>query len=194
MASIQQKGVMKAITQIPVYPGTLEARQLVGAVYAESSSHFWPRKNPGEFPDEKIAIAQTFINEAYFASIYPKDDGGKRNWGNGTILSAITKSSSAVGSDQWNEVMQGNDLKDPKVLDSTLTDNYKRMHFQLSVVAVDEVYGGANIGFLDDLNGRAPIAFNKASNTPPNPSRQEKIGKAGNHTFYGFIPGAEGKR
>src|SRR5579859_6741661 len=78
--------VILSALPIPPYPASKAARQLVGAVYAESSTP----ATGGEFGNEKIAIAETFIDEAYFAAYYPKYN---KTFGDGTLWSAIVTNS-----------------------------------------------------------------------------------------------------
>lgn len=163
----------------------------MGAVYAESSTP----ATGGEFHNEKLAIAETFIDEAIFATYYPKYN---KSFGDGTLWSAIAGNSLAVGSAPWNQIMDGtsatSDLKSPDILNKALPDRASRFHLLGSVLTADEfagVGGAAGIfPLLDDLKGRIPVAFNKASNSPPS-KREEKIGRIGPTTFYGFKPGRE---
>ncbi len=195
MATIQLHSTMNAAVPIPSYPPTLVGRQLVGAVYAESSS----QGTGGELPDEKIAIVETFLYEQWAACT----SRWNRSFGNGTISDAImTQSMAAKRNDpQWNAVMAGNsdssDLRPWATVNQTLQYVPSRLHFQLSVLAVDTFNGGLSGGpegadslpVMPELTG-IPIGFNKAFNSPPS-KREKKIGRIGKTTFYGFIPGRE---
>jgi hypothetical protein len=66
--------------------------------------------------------------------------------------------------------------------------------FLQSVLTADLFAGVAGAAgvfpLLDELKGRIPVAFNKANNSPPS-KREEKIGRIGPTTFYGFKEGRE---
>jgi RHS repeat-associated protein len=184
-------GVINAALPIPPYPSTQPARQLVGAVYGESST---PSSGGGEYPDEKIAIAETFAYQAYFATVYPKFD---KNFGDGSLWGAIQKNSLAVGGALWNQVMDGStstcDLKGPETVGQALQGAAARTHFIDSVIAVNEIAAAVTPASqlllpVPELNPQVPVGFNKASNSPPSP-RMQKIGRIGSTTFYGFKPG-----
>ena len=185
-----------AALPIPPYPPSRPGRQLVGAIYAESSTS---SHGGGEYPDEKIAIGLTFIWEAYIAANYPTR-WNRAQYGTGDLWTTIQRNSAAVGGSSWNEVMDGNtsmsDLKDSSTLNQQLRSVPSRIHFIDSIFAVDSL-GGGSVGTpitlnLSELQGRMPVSFKSGSNpSNPNPNRQEVIGKIGGTTFYGFKPGRE---
>jgi RHS repeat-associated protein len=180
-----------AALPIPDYPAVRAARQLVGAIYAESGT----QGAGGEDANEKLAIGETFLYQAEVMQTCPKYN----NFGDGTLWGAIQTSSTAVGGARWNDVMNGTsrtcDLKDRGTLARTLSYPPTRLHLINSVLAVNEfgLSGDVVPGLpeLDQLGGRIPIAFNKAFNSPPNRRREEKIGRIGTTSFYGFKPGRE---
>lgn len=191
MPSLSLSREENAALPIPPYPPLLAARQLVGAIYAESGT----QSTGGEIADEKLAIGETFLNQAQATQDSPKYN----KFGDGTLWGAIKTGSVAVGSPQWNQVMDGtsstSDLKDYNVLNAQLTFPPTRLHLINSFLAVDEFGLTGEVApalpLLDELGGRVPIAFNKAINKPPYPPREEKIGRIGLTTFYGFKPGRE---
>jgi len=85
--------------------------------------------------------------------------------------------------------MNGDRLKSKAELEATLTppdvDHLKR-----TVDAVNRIYPADAPVAYDDLS-REPLQFNQAANSPPNPQRQEKIGRYASHTFYAFKKGSE---
>lgn len=176
---------------IPEYPGLRSGRQLVGAIYSESGT----QGTGGEIPDEKLAIGETFLYEAEAMQTCPKYN----SFGDGTIWGAIQTSSVAVGSAQWNQVMNGTsrtcDLKDRDTLNKSLSFPPPRLHLINSVLAVNEFALTGDVvpalPLLDELGGRIPIAFNRAFNSPPKRRREQKIGRIGTTSFYGFKPGRE---
>lgn len=111
------------------------------------------------------------------------------SWGDGSVLDAIKHSIRAYQQKQWNEVATADDLKPDAILDRTLffTD---RTHYNLSVGAANAI-AAAPTG-IKNFNNRYPIGFNKsAKHKPPNKKRDEYIGEAGVHMFYGFKKGRE---
>jgi RHS repeat-associated protein len=191
MSTLNAAQIVLAALPIPDYPAVRAARQLVGAIYAESGT----QGTGGEDANEKLAIGETFLYQAEIMQTCPKYN----NFGDGTLWGAIQTSSTAVGGARWNEVMNGTsrtcDLRSRDTLAKTLSYQPTRLHLINSVLAVNEFGLSGNVvpGLpeLDQLGGRIPIAFNKAFNRPPNKRREEKIGRIGTTSFYGFKPGRE---
>src|SRR5262249_22497558 len=123
-----------AALPIPEYPVQRAARQLVGTIYAESGT----QGTGGEIPSEKLAIGETFLYQTEVMQNCPRYN----NFGDGTLWGAIQTSSTAVGSSQWNEVMNGTsrscDLKDRDTLGRGLSFPPSRLHLINSVLAVNE--------------------------------------------------------
>ncbi len=191
MPTLNFNAVVNAAIPITPYPPTLAQRQLVGVVFAESST---PNKGGAEYPDEKEAIVQTFYDEAYYATLSPRWNS---SFGDGTLWTAIKLNSQAAqdSTPAWSKVMDGNtpscDLRDSKILNNTLNDRLTRTHFWDSVLAVEN-FVSTQAEPVPALSGRIPVNFNKARNTPPNRGkRMERIGRIGATTFYGFKWGRE---
>ncbi len=194
MATIQMSATIKAATSILPYPATQQARQLVGVVYAESSS---PGRGGGENADEKLAIAQTFVYEAYIGMTYPKK-WNTNQYGTGELWTAISRNSDAVISNrrEWQQVMDGKsptcdlrkNLNDPLV-------GQDRTHLNNSIIAVMTVpisiTSPSQLTPLKELGNQPSISF-KANGSPnPNKHRQKQIGKIQGTTFWGFLENRE---
>lgn len=86
-------------------------------------------------------------------------------------------------------IMNGDRLKPRAELEAALTppdvDHLKR-----TVDSVNRVYPSNPPVTYAEL-GREPLQFNQATDSPPNPQRQEKIGRYVSHTFYAFKRGRE---
>jgi hypothetical protein len=79
------------------------------------------------------------------------------------------------------------DLKPQATLESVLIAG-DRDHYNLCVDAAKTITYPMNV---PQLNNERPIGFNKATDSPPNPDRDHKIGHAGSTSFYGFDKGRE---
>lgn len=168
-------------------PTGADHQLLVGVVFAESTT-----KNTGTpSADEMVAIARTVVNQAYYAKMAPPP-GKRKCWntsfGDGTLLSAIKNGVVAYGKDRWNMVMSGDRLKSEAAIGALKPDD--KAHFEAVVAAV-----GALVLTPAPLNdaklGGIPVGFNQAIDSPPNKSRQKKLGRFAQHSFYGFLAGRE---
>ncbi|MGA1841276.1 MAG: PKD domain-containing protein [bacterium] len=173
-------------------PSEKTRRQLAGLIYAESGTKEWG----GENSEEKAAIGSTVINRAYYATLTPASGRGKcynQDFGSGTFWSAIIFPGQfkGYGTSMWDEVMSGDDMKSYQQLNEDIKGISKRLHLNNSISAAKRLPSTPQLVGLGGLGGLAPIAFNKATNSPPNPARMEKIGRHGSHTFYGFRTGRE---
>lgn len=162
---------------------------LVGVIYAESSTRF----AGGEDADEKDAVGWTFVNITYYAKHKP--EGKKRcynaDMGDGTLLSAVKRKSVAYNGPTWRQVMSGDALKPLATLVTSL-DPFQKAHLELCVDAANAIGAHAEGPHeLSTLANRVPVEFNRASDSPANPARGEKIGRIGSHSFYAFKEGRE---
>ncbi|MEZ4296782.1 MAG: hypothetical protein R3B70_17580 [Polyangiaceae bacterium] len=161
---------------------------LTGAVFAESST----RAFGGESHEEKEAIAWAILNMSHYATVKPERArrGYNTNFGDGTVLGAIRSSILAYESPRWRVVMNGLTLKPQRELSRLVPGDHE--HLRL-VLLVTNAIGPAPIlpGALATLGNRIPVQFNQANDSPPNPARQEKIGRLARHTFYAFKVGRE---
>ncbi len=186
-------GASKAIAVVALpltaRPASQTVRQLVAAIYAESSSKEY---SGAENAVEKLAIGATIVNQAFYAKLPPGSKPKQRNYnksfGDGTVLGAIKKSIVAYKKRAWNQVANSTDLNPNATISKTLIGS-AREHYNLSVDAANAVTA-APMG-IKDFNNEAPIGFNQAKDTAPNPDREHRIGAAGVHTFYGFDKGHE---
>jgi len=164
-------------------------RQLVGMIYAESST---PNAGGGEFHEEKVGIGQTIGNRTFYATMTPPPPATScynSEYGNGTVWSALSSSGQfqAFGGSRWNEVMNGDDLKQPAALNQSMRRISDRQHFNLSVEAVREVDIG--LGLVPELLDAKPIAFQQSAQAGS--PRWQLSGKLGAHHFFSFAPGRE---
>jgi RHS repeat-associated protein len=170
------------LTPLLPLPQDLEHRQLAGVAFAETL-----RRN---FED-KVAIETVFAYRAFEAGLCPRANGGPKDigFGDGTVAGAITTGSRAVGDERWNLIFQGMDLAPYETIKATLVQNSLVQQMNEATLAAEDVPGSAGpfVG-LSELNGRVPIAFNRAGR--PESFRWEFIGHI-DHDFYGFIPGRD---
>ena len=168
------------------YPRDLNIQLLIGLIFAESAG----KNSGGENADEKLAIGATFLNMAYYAGLTQIDNKKcfNKDFGGGTLLSAINKGSAAYLKPMWNKVMVGNSLKPDAELAKLVPDD--AAHLDLCVVAATALGNSPAVTPVRALSNKKPVNFNKAANTPSS-LRIERIGKLGTTTFYGFKAGRE---
>jgi hypothetical protein len=191
------------VLEAAALPESRERQLLVGVIYGEAGSKAWSGE---ENPDEMEAIGWTFVNMAYYASPRHRPAAVRRSFntslGDGSLLSAIRQNARAYGrvdargnkldARRWHDVMNGDALKSAEELKKSLDDPLKLEHFWCSLEAANRIDPAANEPHaLPLLGNRVPIAFNQAPNAPPNVYREERLGRLGAHTFYGFKPGRE---
>lgn len=161
-------------------PSDSDQQALVGLAFAESS---------GTALIEITAIIGCLVNVAYYAAYEdPPKQCYNGSFGDGTILSAIKKSSLAYGSTQWRRIMNGDVLLSKEKLEQTLIPS-EVSKLKACCEAVADVSKG-NTPYQDTTSGRFLVQFNQATNSPPS-TRQEKVAKYGVHTFYAFKTGRE---
>lgn len=168
-------------------PSGEEPEALTGAIFSESTG----AASAGDYDNEKNCIGLAVINASYYATW--KTHGGKTcynsSFGDGSIIDAIRKTIGAYGKSRWKLIMNGDRLKSKVQLEAILTpadvDHLKR-----TVDAVNRIYP-MNPPVTYVALGREPLQFNQAADSPPNPQRQEKIGRYASHTFYAFKKGRE---
>lgn len=161
-------------------PTDSDQQVLVGLAYAESS---------GTNPSEIAAIIGCLVNVAYYAAYKePSKKCYNDAFGDGTILSAIKKSSLAYESAQWRRIMSGDVLLSKAKLEQTLIPS-EVSKLKACCEAVADVSAGTT-PYPDAASGRFLVQFNQATNSPPS-TRQEKVAKYGVHTFYAFKTGRE---
>ncbi len=171
-------------------PNNKAVRQLVAAIYAESGSKDW---SGAENAVEKLAIGATIVNQAFYAKLPPGSKPKRRNYnksfGDGTVLGAIKRSIVAYKQTEWNQVADADDLKPDPTISGTLVGT-AREHYNLSVDAANAVTTAPMA--IKELGSRCPIGFNKSQkHKAPSKERDDFIGGAGVHMFYGFKTGRE---
>lgn len=165
-------------------PTDADQQLLVGMVFAESTS------GAGGDDDEKQCMAECIVNMAYFATYTVS---GKHcyntSFGDGTILDAIVKGSSAHGGKQWGRVMDNDALRTKADLEKDLIPSeIAKLKASVEAVARAVALGAAPV--TDAASNRALIQFNQANDSPPS-GRQEKAARHGSHSFYAFKTGRE---
>lgn len=169
-------------------PTDVTLQLLTAAVFAESST----RAFGGESHEEKEAIAWAILNMSHYATVKPARArrGYNGNFGDGTVLGAIRAAIDAYQGPRWRLVM--NDLVLKPKADLLRLQPGDLDHLRLVLVVTNGI-GPAPMPprALASLGNREPVQFNQARDQPPNPQRQEKIGRFARHTFYAFKPGRE---
>ena len=161
-------------------PTDSDEQAFVGLAFAEAS---------GTDVSEITAIVGCLVNVAYYAAYKePLKKCYNDAFGDGTILSAIKKSSSAYNSAQWKRIMNGDVLLSKAKLEQTLIP-LEVSKLKACCDAVADV-SAASTPYPDATSGRFLVQFNQATNSPPS-TRQEKVAKYGVHTFYAFKTGRE---
>lgn len=162
-------------------PTDISRQQLVGAVFAESSTKHW---GGGENDQEKKAIVCAIVNMAFYAKKCPK---WNKALGDGTILGAIKQALVAYNKDRWLKVMGADKLLPVAVLKGLAPDDLEHLKLTLNVVKNMQIETAPLR--LDDP-AVYPVQFNKAANSPPS-GRFTFCARLQSHSFYAFIAGRE---
>ena len=165
-------------------PKNEDTQLITGAIFSEATA------GANANADEKRCIALSILNMTYYATYtQPHKTCYNTDFGDGSVLDAIKKAISGYNSAMWKKVMESDKLKSKTNLEQTLIPS-EIAHLKGAVATAGDVID-ANLPANDTLTSRAPVQFNRAANTPPNPKRQEKIAHYGSHTFYAFKAGRE---
>jgi hypothetical protein len=164
-----------------------DAEALTGAIFSESTG----MAAAGDYDKEKDCVGLAIINAAYYATWKPNAGATCFNssFGNGTIIDAVRRIIVAYGKARWKLIMTGDRLKSKAELEAALTPP-DADHLKRTVNAVNRIYPSNPPVTYAPLS-RVPLQFNQAIDSPPNPQRQEKVGRYASHTFYAFKKGRE---
>ncbi len=174
-------------------PDTLEQRQLLGLIFAESNG---PTAHTGaqESATEKIAIGSVVMNRIYY--INEGIERGKTqnllDFGNPDVWSVITKQNQfgSINNPHWKLVFSGNDLKSFEELNKDLKKREHRIKYNLCNDAVMWLtysgYGFAPIELIA-LHNRAAVGLRNSSTNVY--TRLEYIGEINGNHFFGYKKG-----
>jgi LysM repeat protein len=172
-------------------PTDLDTQLLAGVIFAEASPK--PVAN-----DEREAIAWAFVNSvdhvkalcsgvldcpgASPARMANQCEIDRRSLGI-DLRESVQRGSVAYGGDRWKMVMTGDVLLP--------VGNLCMLPSKDEVAAIARAITAAEAVMSGSATRPDYLRFNRASNAPPNPKRQERAGQHEGHTFYRFKPGGE---
>jgi LysM repeat protein len=172
-------------------PSSREAQLLAAVIFAEASARAVSN-------DEREGIGWAFVNSVRHVQMLcngqlecpgasekrMRDQCNIDRQSLGlTLIESIQRGSLAYGGSRWKLVMTAGDAMLPAGNLCALPRG------ELSAITHAIEAAGAVLG--GSATARDYLRFNRAANSPPNPSRQEKAGRHEGHTFYRFKHGRE---